>query len=203
MKLIHIDSRADSHLLSVMHLQNVSVCYIYIFAGVGTNEQALIECLAPRCNARIRAMKAKYDARNSKPLIDRLNSELSGDMKHLIIELLKAERNEAAAVDTHLATQQAQQLYEAGVGQFGTNEDVFINILTKSSRAQIEAVKSEYERLHGHSLVRAIEKETSGDMEDALLALVYTPTEYYARRLHKAFKGVGVSVAIIKCLHSM
>ncbi len=49
--------------------------------GLGTDEAALVELLAPRRNARICAMKAKYTARYDQPLIDRLNSELSGNLK--------------------------------------------------------------------------------------------------------------------------
>ncbi len=49
--------------------------------GIGTDEAALVELLAPRRNARVRAMKAKYTARYDQPLIDRLNSELSGNLK--------------------------------------------------------------------------------------------------------------------------
>jgi Annexin len=150
-------------------------------------------------------MKAKYDARNNRPLIDRLNSELSGNLKKVIIELLKAERNESAPADAQLAAQQARQLHDAGVGRWGTDESVFISVFAKSSRAHIEAIKAEYERQYGHSLHRAIEKETSGSFEDALLALVRTPSEYYARRLKKAFAGLGVSVhyihTYIHCLH--
>jgi Annexin len=117
-------------------------------------------------------------------------------MKKLIIQLLKTERNESAPADNALAAQQARQLHEAGVGQWGTNESVFIDVLAISSRAHIEAIKQQYEKLYDHSLVYAIEKEASGDLEDALLALCYTPTEYYARRLKKAFTGLGVSVLL-------
>jgi hypothetical protein len=160
--------------------------------GVGTNEQVIIECLAPRSNARIREMKAKYDAKNSKPLIDRLNSELSGNFEKVIIELLKAERSESAPADTALAAKHAQQLHEAGVGQWGTNESVFIGILTKSSRAHIEAIKQQYEQQYNRSLYDAIEDETSGDFEDVLIALLYSPAEYFSRQLMKATNGIGV-----------
>jgi Annexin len=138
-------------------------------------------------------MKAKYDAKNCKPLIDRLNSELSGSFEKVIIELLKAERNESAPADNALAAKHAQQLHEAGVGQWGTNESVFINILTKSSRAHIEAIKAEYEKQYNRSLYDAIEDETSGDFEDVLVALLYSPAEYFSRQLMKATNGIGVS----------
>eukprot|EP00611_Tribonema_gayanum_P002000 TRINITY_DN11493_c0_g2_i1.p1 TRINITY_DN11493_c0_g2~~TRINITY_DN11493_c0_g2_i1.p1 ORF type:complete len:769 (-),score=266.08 TRINITY_DN11493_c0_g2_i1:3-2102(-) len=161
--------------------------------GLGTNEQVLIECLAPRSNGRIRALKAKYDAKHNTPLIDRLNSELSGNFKKIIIALLMADRDENAPPNTELASRQAQMLHDAGVARWGTDERVFQDILVRSSRAHIEAIKSAYERLYGHSLRKAIERETSGDLEDVLVALLYTPTEYYARQLHKACKGMGTN----------
>ncbi|KAG5179156.1 hypothetical protein JKP88DRAFT_280489 [Tribonema minus] len=192
--------------------------------GLGTNEQVLIECLAPRSNGRIRALKAKYDAKHNTPLIDRLNSELSGNFKKIIIALLMADRDENAPPNAELAGRQAQMLHDAGearwgtdervfqdilvrikapaqmlhdagVARWGTDERVFQDILVRSSRAHIEAIKSAYERLYGHSLRKAIERETSGDLEDVLVALLYTPTEYYARQLHKACKGMGLQKA--------
>jgi Annexin len=142
-------------------------------------------------------MKAKYDAKNSRPLIDRLNSELSGSFEKVIIELLKAERNESAPADNVLAAKHAQQLHEAGVGQWGTNESVFIDILTKNSRAHIEAIKAEYEKQYNRSLYDAIEDETSGDFEDVLVALLYSPAEYFSRQLMKATNGIGVSSTLL------
>jgi Annexin len=70
----------------------------------------IIECLASRSNARIREMKAKYDARNSTPLIDRLTSELSGSFEKLIVQLLRAERDEASPADDKMAFLQVNVL---------------------------------------------------------------------------------------------
>jgi Annexin len=80
------------------------------YLGLGTNEQMIIECLASRSNARIREMKAKYDARNSTPLIDRLTSELSGSFEKLIVQLLRAERDEASPADDKMAFLQVKLL---------------------------------------------------------------------------------------------
>ncbi|CAN0423271.1 unnamed protein product, partial [Phaeothamnion confervicola] len=49
--------------------------------GFGTDEGLIIEALACRSNARIMAGRKKHDMRYGKPLIDRLTSELSGDIK--------------------------------------------------------------------------------------------------------------------------
>jgi annexin D len=63
----------------------------------------------------------------------------------------------------------------------------------------MQAIKDAYERQYGHSLRHAVEKETSGDVEAVLVALLYEPHEYCARLLHKAFKGLGVSAT--DCAH--
>jgi Annexin len=88
---------------------------------IGTDELMLIQALAPLSNARIHAMKAKYAAKHD-PMIDRLNSELSGDLHALVLALIRGERDENTPVDTALAAQQAEQLYEAGQGKIGTDE---------------------------------------------------------------------------------
>lgn len=159
--------------------------------GLGTDELTIIELLAPRTNDRIRQMKKKYDARNSTALIDRLNSELSGDLKRLIIQLLKAERDEDAPANLELANQQANALHAAGVARWGTDEKCFIDILCKSSRAQIALTKERYEILFNHSMRHAIVSETSGYLKTALKTLLYQPHEYYASALYEAFKGIG------------
>jgi annexin A7/11 len=75
----------------------------------------------------------------------------------------------------------------------GTDDDVFIEILTTQSRAQIQAIKQEYERANNMSLKRAIEKETSGSFEKTLIALLSpSVAAYTAQALHEAFDGVGV-----------
>jgi Annexin len=83
----------------------------------------------------------------------------------------------------------------------GTDDDVFIDILTTQSRAQIQAIKQEYERANNMSLKRAIEKETSGSFEKALIALL-SPSiaAYTAQALHEAFSGIG-TVSISACYY--
>ncbi|CAM9228095.1 unnamed protein product, partial [Phaeothamnion confervicola] len=142
--------------------------------GLGTDEMLILESLACRSGPRIAAGRAKHDMRYGRPLIDRLNSELSGDIKRIVMELIKAERSEAPA-NFGLADEQADELHAAGVGRGGTDETAFIRIMTQSSFPQIQAIKAAYERRHGMSLERAIGKETSGKFEDALIALTQTP----------------------------
>ncbi len=105
----------------------------------------------------------------------------------MIIRLLKAERDE----DQDLAEIEADELHTAGVGSWGTDESKFIDILCRSSRAHIEAIKETYEKKYNMSLRKAIEKETSGDFKRALIALQRDPINFYVQELEKAFKGFG------------
>jgi hypothetical protein len=122
--------------------------------GLGTNEALLIETLASRSPSRVLKIKAKMDARGT-PLIDLINSELSGDVKKVCLYLVQG-RSEAAA-DEDLAQQQAEQLYEAGVGQWGTNEKKFIDIIGSASLAQCDAIrKGKWISMHSIEVFRII-----------------------------------------------
>lgn len=56
---------------------------------------------------------------------------------------------------------------------------------------QVACIREAYESKHGRSLTKAVIKKFSGDMEDALLSLLFDPVEIFARGLKKAFHGLG------------
>ncbi|KAG5181096.1 Anxa6 protein [Tribonema minus] len=165
--------------------------------GLGTDETLLVEALAPLSNSRMIALKAKFEAKYGQPLIDRMNSELSGTLRTVIVALLRAVRDEGSAVDSELAANQAEQLHAAGAGRLGTDEETFISILTRASFEQVQAIKAAYERAQGASLESAIRSESRGDAENALLALLRTPHAGYAAALKRAFRGLGTDDAAV------
>lgn len=57
--------------------------------------------------------------------------------------------------------------------------------------SQVACIRHSFESAYGRSLAKHIEKKFSGDMEDALLALLFDPVENFARGLKKAFHGMG------------
>jgi Annexin len=112
---------------------------------------------------------------------------------HYYEQQFSGVKSESTSVDQAAAVEQAKRLYKAGVGRMGTDDDVFIDILTTQSRAQIQAIKQEYEKQQSSSLKKAIEKETSGAFEKALIALLSPSiTAYTAQALRESFDGVGV-----------
>jgi hypothetical protein len=59
----------------------------------------------------------------------------------------------------------------------------------------LQQVRRHYEQKTGHTLEKAIEKETSGDFRKALLAFLQTPAEYHAQLFDEAMKGTGTNDA--------
>ena len=67
--------------------------------GMGTNEDTLIEILATRPNYYINQIKQKYRALYGKTLEEELCSELSGDLKRVMLTLASAFRSENPNAD--------------------------------------------------------------------------------------------------------
>ncbi len=65
----------------------------------------------------------------------------------------------------------SQELYAAGVGEIGTDESKFINILNMRSFNQLREVFKLYERHCGKSIEDSIESECSGSFKEGLLAI--------------------------------
>lgn len=59
----------------------------------------------------------------------------------------------------------------AGELQFGTDESVFNAILVQRNIVQLHQIFSEYANITGHDIEEAIDKEFSGDIKKALVAI--------------------------------
>ena len=168
--------------------------------GIGTNEDTLIEILATRPNYYINQIKQKYVALYGKPLEGHLSSELSGDLKRVMLTLSSATRSENPNADITDCTNKVDQLYKAGEKRLGTDEKVFYDILTKASPAEIKMINKIYYQKYNHDLLKAIDKEFSGDIKKLLKTIVYVsldPSEYFATRVNYALKGVGTKDTLL------
>ena len=61
----------------------------------------------------------------------------------------------------------------------------------EQNKAQRQQIKECYKTAYGRDLMADLKKELSGNLEDAVLALFYTPVEYDVEQLMKAMKGIG------------
>ncbi|XP_065072475.1 annexin B10-like [Ochlerotatus camptorhynchus] len=162
--------------------------------GIGTNERALIEILCSQNNEQMHHIARVYEDMFNRPLAEHVCTETSGDFRRLLTLIITGTRNPPGTVDPDLAVQQAKQLYEAGEGKWGTDESVFPKIMAHSSFDQLKCVFDEYKKMTGRTIEQALKAELSGDLYNALSAIVecvQMPTHFFATRLFKAMDGLG------------
>lgn len=162
--------------------------------GTGTDENVLIEVMCTMSNAEIREICFTYQRMFGQTLENHLRSDTSGSMKRLMTSLSVGGRDESMVTDVNAARIDAESLKRAGIDKFGTDESEFNRILCLRNYEQLKLICQEYQRLTGNSLEKDIKREFSGDIEDALLAIIRVANnrpEFFARRLHKSMAGLG------------
>lgn len=131
-------------------------------AGIGTDEQVLIEVLCTLSNNEINMIRNRYFEMYKEDLEKVIIGETSGNFKRLLVSLLTANRDESGETDEGKAKQDATALLRAGELRFGTDESVFNSVLCQRNFAQLRLIFKEYETMTGHSLEKAIENEFTG-----------------------------------------
>ncbi|KAK8155928.1 hypothetical protein IWX90DRAFT_52944 [Phyllosticta citrichinensis] len=90
-------------------------------------------------------------------------------------------------VDT---TMHAEALRKAMKG-FGTNEREVIRVLSKLDPVQMHSLRQTYNQRFMRDLLKDLEKETSGDFRNALLACARGPLQQDCHVLYHAMRGAG------------
>uniref|UniRef100_A0A8C5P4Q4 Annexin n=1 Tax=Jaculus jaculus TaxID=51337 RepID=A0A8C5P4Q4_JACJA len=90
----------------------------------------------------------------------------------------------------------AKKLYKACKGM-GTDEAAIIEVLSGRTSAERQRIKQKYKSKYGKDLEEVLKSELSGNFEKTALALLDLPSEYAARQLKKAMKGMGTEEAIL------
>eukprot|EP00794_Sanderia_malayensis_P012776 gene12776-14087_t len=162
--------------------------------GLGTDEDPLIEILCTRTNKEIQEINKSFKNLFDRNLEKDLHSETSGNFRKLLISQVQGQRSETEYVDIVKAREDAQALYSAGEGRWGTDESRFNVILASRSYPQLRATFEEYNKICKHTIENSIDREMSGDLKKGMLTIVQcvknTPA-YFAERLYKSMKGLG------------
>ncbi|KAM9850263.1 annexin A5a [Aulostomus maculatus] len=160
--------------------------------GVGTDDDVLIEILASRSGEQIKDIIKVYKKEFGGKLEKDICSDTSGHYQKLLVILLQGSREEG--VDEEKLEKDAKDLYAAGEGKFGTDEETFIAILGNRSAEHLRKVFDAYKKLSGSDIEDSIEGETTGNLENLLLAVVKcarsVPT-FFAESLYKSMRRAG------------
>uniref|UniRef100_A0A8C2ST92 Annexin n=1 Tax=Coturnix japonica TaxID=93934 RepID=A0A8C2ST92_COTJA len=176
--------------------------------GAGTNEKVLTEILASRTPAEVQNIKQVYMQEYEANLEDKITGETSGHFQRLLVVLLQANRDPDGRVDDALVEKDAQVLFRAGELKWGTDEETFITILGTRSVSHLRRVCftrllrslelitmfDKYMTISGFQIEETIDRETSGDLEKLLLAVVKcirSVPAYFAETLYYSMKGAG------------
>ncbi|XP_054918912.2 annexin A13-like isoform X2 [Dermacentor andersoni] len=169
-------------------------------AGLGTDEECLIEILCTHSNEDIRLIKDYYHRIFNKELEKDIIGDTSGDFRRLLVSMCNGQREEHAPLDPARARSDAN-LYRAGVLRWGTDVSAFNRIIANQSYEQLRLVFREYNTLANHTVMEAIKSEMSGDLRRGFLAIVkcvYSPPFYFAEKLYHSIKGLGTNDKVLK-----
>ncbi|KAF7993830.1 hypothetical protein HCN44_011099 [Aphidius gifuensis] len=159
----------------------------------GNFEKAIIALMTPLPEYFAKELNNAMSVYGNE-LEEDLKGDTSGHFKRLLVSLSCASRNEDPNIDVAAAVEDAERLFQAGEGQWGTEESTFNQILITKSFPQLRRIFQEYEKISGKSLEEAIEREFSGALEKGYLAVVKCArdkTAYFAERLHDSMAGIG------------
>ncbi|XP_046901332.1 annexin A5b [Hypomesus transpacificus] len=160
--------------------------------GAGTDETVLVEILASRTCQQVKEITAAYKQEYDHDLEKDIAGDTSGHFQRLLVILLQASRQQGVQQGTVEAD--AQALFQAGEKKFGTDEQEFVTILGNRSAEHLRKVFDAYMKLSGYQIEESIKRETSGNLENLLLAVVKCARSvpaYFAETLYNSLKGAG------------
>ncbi|XP_032437718.1 annexin A2 isoform X2 [Xiphophorus hellerii] len=148
-------------------------------AGLGTDEETLLEILCCRSRKTLQEVAAVYRQMYKKDLEKELKAETSGDFARLVVALL----NKAVTAGS---VQRDVQALAASLSGKKAEAGPWINILTSRDSNHLDKVLMELELETGQTVDQLLEKHFSGDFRLGLRVLIQciqNPKVYLAQRL--------------------
>ncbi|WVQ66486.1 uncharacterized protein L199_004667 [Kwoniella botswanensis] len=148
--------------------QDVEALYRAGPGKMGTDEIGVCGILLSRSDAHLQAVAQAFPQRHRIPLSQMIQSEFSGHMRDGLYYIAKGVENDGQGV-----VRDAELLYNAMAGM-GTKDERMIYRIVRNhwNRPRFNAIKNQYQAQYGKTLKRAVEGETTGKYEKALVGII-------------------------------
>lgn len=173
--------------------------------GLGSDKVMLYSILCGRSNEDMELLKKTYFKEYTDDLVSRMGGEVGGDMKKILISCVQAAEEEFDP-DYHTedkAKEDAEEIYNAGQGRWGTDEAKMAKIVVMSPPKYLKIINSVYADLYGYTLFKAFEDEMGSNVaaEAAMftLGMKLKPFETAAKLIKKACAGFGTDELLLTC----
>lgn len=164
-------------------------------SGKGTDEDTLLDIMPTLSNKEVREINLIYQHKFGKSLEEKLQSDLSGGFRRLMVSMSNGARDETSFTNMNSARADAQTLKSVVVA--GETEEIAVNqILCQRNFEQIKLIAQEYKTLTGNKLDDDIKSKFSGDLQSGLksvLRYALNRHAFFASRLNKAMAGIGTN----------
>jgi len=130
---------------------------------LGTDESRFNVVLASRNFKQLRATYDEYVKVAQRDILNSIDREMSGDLKHGFKAVVQCSRNPAEYY--------AERLWNSMKGA-GTNDSLLIRIVVSRSEFDLVEIKHEFLRKYQKTLYKMIQGDCSGDYKKLLLAIV-------------------------------
>lgn len=164
-------------------------------AGLGTDEETLLEILCTQSGQQLQEIRDVYQQLYKKDLEKELKGETSGDFAKLIVALLKKE-NLPGVVQRDIES------LSASLNGKKADPGPWINILTSRDLDHLHKVLMGLELESGQMVDQIVEKKFSGETQLGLKVLVrciQSPDAYLAKRLTSTKTPVVQGIMVSHC----
>lgn len=172
--------------------------------GLGSNEVMMYSILSGRSNADMEILKKTYYKMYTDDLVSRMSGEVGGDMKKILLSSVQAAEEEFDP-DYHTedkAKEDAEVIYKAGQGKWGTDEAGMAKIVVLSPPKYLKILNLVYADIYGYTLFKAFEEEMgniAGEAALYTLGMKLKPYETVAKMIKKACAGFGTDELLLTC----
>ncbi|KAI3358748.1 hypothetical protein L3Q82_015157 [Scortum barcoo] len=180
-------------------------------AGLGTDEETLLEILCTRSRQQLQEISAAYQQMYNKGLEKELKGETSGDFAKLVVALLNKENVSGVVqrdIETGLKGHPSLPVFlffqalSASLKGKKADAGPWIDILTSRDADHLNKVLMGLELESGQMVAQTVEKRFTGDFQLGLKVLVQciqSPDAYLAKRLISTKTPIVQGIMVSHC----